>query len=102
MPRHPNPLTPMITAFNKQRCQARFRNEDWDPKFTFEIWWKMWEPKWILRGHNADSWHMARLDTAKPWSKNNVAIVPRRDWLREINLNNEHRLGYRKFGKKYS
>jgi len=42
---------------------------------------------------------MVRLDTLKPWSVTNVDIRNRRDWLREINLNNEHRLGFRKFDK---
>lgn len=95
MPRPFNPLTPMNTAFNKSRCQARFRNEAWDPEFTFEVWWQLWESKWPLRGREMFSWHMVRLDTAKPWTKDNVAIIERRQWLRDINLANEYRLGYR-------
>lgn len=99
MPRHYNPLTLMITAFNKSRCQARFRNEPWDPKFTFQEWWALWEPKWPLRGRGADDWHMIRLDTSKPWSFDNVDIVHRRQWLRDVNLGNDHRVGYRKLAK---
>ena len=98
MPRHYNPLTPMNTAFNSSRCQARFRNEPWDPNFTFKEWWALWESKWHLRGRGSQDWHMVRLDTSKPWSAANVDIRNRRDWLREVNLGNEHRQGYRKIG----
>lgn len=98
MPRPFNPLTPIRTAFNKSRCQARFRNEEWDPAFTFTEWWAMWEPKWPLRGRGAEDWHMIRVDTSKPWSATNVEIRNRREWLRDINLGNDRRLGYRKIG----
>jgi hypothetical protein len=100
MPRHYNPLTLMITAFNKSRCQARFRNEPWDPNFTFPEWWALWEPKWFLRGRDKTAWNMVRVDTSRPWSAANVEIRCRGDWLRDINLGNTRRLGYRKFGKK--
>lgn len=80
-----NPLMQQNTAFNKQRCQARFRNEAWDPNFTFEVWWSIWQYQWHLRGRQADDWHMIRIDTNEPWSEDNVDIVCRRDWLKEVN-----------------
>lgn len=79
-----NPLTVQNTAFNKQRCQARFRNEPWD--MTFEEWWDIWQYQWHLRGRRADDWIMVRIDTKQSWNKNNVELWVRRDWLREINL----------------
>jgi hypothetical protein len=99
MPRPFNPLTAVNTAFNKSRCQARFRKEEWDPAFTFREWWRIWQPCWDLRGRRAEDWIMVRVDPTLPWSEHNVALWVRRDWLREVNLRNTHRLGFRKFDK---
>lgn len=89
MPKPVKPLTQMRVAWNRQRTQARFRSEPWD--FSFEDWWAIWEPKWEIRGREQEDWCMIRVDTTKPWSPDNVQIVNRQDWLREINRGNQHR-----------
>ena len=97
MPRPFNPLERQNRAFLVARCQARFRGEPWE--FTFEEWWTCWEGLWDRRGRQADDLIMVRINTAKPWREDNVEIWLRRDWLREANLGNGHRLGYRKIDK---
>lgn len=81
-----NPLKTQNVAFLRARCQARYRREGWDEGFTFEVWWRIWEPMWHLRGSRRDDWQMIRIDITEPWSEDNVDLVCRRDWLREVNL----------------
>lgn len=86
MSRPTHPESDQILKYHRQCCQARFRGEQWDPEFTYEQWWEIWEPEWHRRGRQADDLIMVRIDIHQPWSRKNVELMVRRDWLREINL----------------
>lgn len=79
-------LSDQRLKYHRQRCQARFRSEPWAESFTFEQWWEIWRFYWDQRGRNRDDLVLVRVDTAKPWSKNNVKLRVRREWLSECNL----------------
>lgn len=67
--------------YHRSRCQARYRGEPWSEEFTFEEWWRIWQPLWPQRGTHADQLIMVRRDPQEPWSQHNVEIWLRRDWL---------------------
>jgi len=71
-------------AYHRQRCQARFRHDGWDPEFTFEVWFEIWRPFWLRRGTQGDRMIMVRKDPSQPWHWDNVSIMLRSDWMKEI------------------
>jgi len=70
-------------CYHRSRCQARFRREPWSEEFTFEEWWRIWQPHWLERGTYADCLIMCRVDWDQAWHQDNVRLVVRRDWLSE-------------------
>jgi len=76
-----NPLTKQILAYHRSRCQARYRHEEWDPAFTFETWWSIWEASWPQRGTFGHCLIMVRSNPDRAWSQHNVELMNRREWL---------------------
>lgn len=65
-------------AYARMKAQARYRGEPWE--FKFETWIQMWDEHnlWHLRGRAGDSYCMKRIDTEKPWSPDNTAVMIRK------------------------
>ena len=81
MSRPINPLMKQKLAFHRSQCQARYRHEAWDPDFTFEAWWQIWEHHWHNRGTFGHCLIMVRRDPDRAWSARNVELMNRREWL---------------------
>jgi hypothetical protein len=83
MTRPKMPLFKQRLCYHRSQAQARFRREPWAPEFTFEEWWRIWQPRWSDRGTYRHCVIMCRVDTDLPWHQDNVALKIRRDWLSE-------------------
>jgi len=57
------------------RCQARFRGEAWE--LSLQDWFKIWEHAWPLRGRQAHSVNLFRINTLEPWSRSNCELRSR-------------------------
>lgn len=55
-----------------QRQSASYRGIPWE--FTFETWWKMWEPHWDKRGPGGKRLMMCRNGDEGPYSPENCRI----------------------------
>ena len=68
-------------AWAKHRSQAHYRNESYN--LTSEDWNLLWtEELWQQRGRHTDSIVLSRIDPQRPWSRNNVEFITRREQLR--------------------
>lgn len=81
MSRPINPLMKQKLAFHRSQCQARYRHEAWDPTFTFEAWWLIWQADWSQRGTFGHCLIMVRSNPDLAWSQHNVELINRREWL---------------------
>lgn len=69
------------TAYQRHRCQALYRDEPYE--LSFEDYCEMWGDDWHKRGRGSQDLCMHRIDIDTPWSKHNIEIVERRQYLRE-------------------
>ena len=71
-------------AFIVARCQANFRNEEWN--LTWEDWQYLWltKDRYLRKGRGADDLTLSRLDYCTSWDMDNVQISIRRDHLSRI------------------
>lgn len=83
---------PRRLAYHRQRCQARFRGEEWLDSFTFEQWWEIWQPYWHNRGQASTDYQMSRCDPEKSWNYWNVMIIERKKFYSEL-YTGTHRAG---------
>jgi hypothetical protein len=67
----------MYVAYNFARGSARYRKEEW--QLTWEDFRDTWEPIWHLRGIRADQLCWSRVDPEKPWHRDNVEVLTRRE-----------------------
>ena len=58
--------------YKAHRGRAKKRNIEW--LFTFETWWKIWEPCWGRRGQASNDLQMCRTGDKGPYSPENVRI----------------------------
>ena len=65
----------LYTPWLKAKAQANYRQEGWT--MTFEEFAEMWEGQWHLRGRDGPDLCMCRLDSEKPWSKDNCELATR-------------------------
>lgn len=56
-----------------QKQAAKRRGIDW--LFTFDQWWKLWEPFWDRRGIGSNCLCMARFNDIGPYAPDNVKII---------------------------
>lgn len=80
----PRELAQPRRAFQRQRCQARFRGEEWADDFTFEQWWSLWQPYWHNRGQSSTDYQMSRSDPEKSWNYYNVMIIERKKFYQDL------------------
>lgn len=66
-------------AFLVARCQAKFRQEEWD--LDERDYFELWEPHWDNRGRHTHGMVMTRIDWEKPWHKDNIEFMERRPFL---------------------
>lgn len=72
-------------AWLVHKAQANFRGEAHDMSFEdFRNAWNQ-DGNWELRGRGADNVSMYRIDTLKPWHKDNIAFESRKTYLARIN-----------------
>jgi hypothetical protein len=63
-------------CFLLSRAQANFRGEGW--LMDLDDYCMLWTPElWPQRGRQSDALCMVRIDTDKPWSRDNCKIVTR-------------------------
>ena len=78
-------------AYARAKCQADFRFEDWNLKWTdFCKFWPS-EEIWALRGTKAHCICLTRRDHTKPWDAKNCCLMNRGDIL-AINNRSKHGL----------
>ncbi len=73
--------SPERLAYQRSQCQARYLNQPWSEEFTFEEWWRCWQPHWPRRGRGARDFCMIRQDQDLPWHQDNVDICERLEYL---------------------
>jgi hypothetical protein len=69
-----------------QRCkaQAKFRKQEWNISILEYIALWMQDDRHLRKGRSADCLTMTRIDKTKPWSKDNVEFLTRREHMRSI------------------
>lgn len=71
-------------SWGKHKAQALFRGEEYD--LAFQDFERAWEGLWDQRGREGRSLCMTRKDWEKPWHKDNIEIVERREVIRRSGL----------------
>lgn len=67
-------------AWSVLHCQARFRGEEC--LITESEFFDIWKDHWSSRGRGPDDMTMTRRDPEKPWTRDNVEIITRKEHLR--------------------
>jgi hypothetical protein len=67
----------LYTPWLNARAQANYRQEGW--VMTFDEFAEMWGDNWDLRGRDGPDLCMCRIDSEKPWSRDNCEIVTRKE-----------------------
>lgn len=67
-------------SWQRCRCQAKFRGEEWD--LSYEEYCELWPNElWENRGRKGDSYVLSRENNNKPWNYDNCVIIFRRNQL---------------------
>lgn len=75
----PDPFThEQYVAWLKHKSQAKFRGEP--HQLTFDDWQWAWLHQWHKRGRNKTSLMLVRVDWHKPWQRDNVMLVTRKEF----------------------
>ena len=71
-------------AYVVARCQANYRNEEW--QLTWDDWLYLWltQDRYLRKGRGADELGLSRLDYNSSWAMDNVQIETRGDHLSRI------------------
>jgi hypothetical protein len=77
----PPHVKPLRRAYSVARCQARFRNEQFD--LTWDQWLQLWlgNGNYLNKGRGSRNYSLVRLDKYAAWQFDNVEIC-----LRSIDL----------------
>lgn len=75
-----------VQAFNRSRCQARFRHESWE--LDYDTYFRIWGDYWYRRGRTSEDYCMVRRRPEDGWTEENVMIVKRRDFVAIIQKDN--------------
>lgn len=66
---------PYFRIFGQWKNQINFRGEVCD--MNFDEWLEVWGWKINNRGRTKNDYCMTRIDSNKPWNKDNCIVVPR-------------------------
>lgn len=70
------------TKYHAHKSSAIQRGIEW--LFTFETWWKIWEPYFDHRGSGCNDLQMCRYGDKGPYSPENVRIDTKANNVREM------------------
>ena len=66
-------------AFQRMRCQARYREEAWE--LTFEEFKLLWKDHWAARGRASNQYCLTRIDPSDAWRMDNIECLQRVEYL---------------------
>jgi hypothetical protein len=64
------------------KSQARFRKEAW--ALTIDDFFELWQEHWYNRGRGLYNVILARIDSDRPWHKDNAEIIPRSEHIQRV------------------
>ena len=66
------------------KTQAQYRGYTWE--ITFRQWCNIWRDHWHLRGRASSDLCITRKDRDKPWRRNNVELITRKELRQRSNI----------------
>lgn len=76
----PDPIAhDMFIDWHRHRAQAHYRGEEY--YLTYGEYMEAWGDLWSKKGRGGDDMSMTRTDPERPWQRDNVEVITRREQI---------------------